>query len=241
MYLKGLGLSHRHLSLRQLDEAVQSCRFALWPQVLRQEPFNWVLVDVGANNGDYLSSALRLVSPQMVIAFEPLSSCHKLLEAALASAKKPILVKAAASDKPGKGEINVTGDSKMSSVLAPDSRLATAYKPGDLAVQRQTAVRLARIDDIVPAKCRIGMLKIDVQGYEISVLRGAEDTLRRTDAVQIEINYVSHYQGACSFNEIHDFLTSRSFQLHAVSDPYYGDGRPLWADAIYARTDEAIV
>lgn len=237
MNLKRLGLSRRHLSWRQIESAVQSCRFALWPEALRRAPFDWVLVDVGANDGQYLSSVLKLVSPQMVIAFEPLPCCHASLETVLAAAQESRLVKAAAGEESGKAEISITGDSKMSSVLLPDPRLASAYKSGALAVQQTIPVPVVRVDDVVPAGCRVGIFKIDVQGYEISVLRGAELTLQRTSAIQIEVNYVPHYQGACGFNDIHEFLTRLGFQLHAVSDPYFGNGRPLWADAIYARSE----
>jgi hypothetical protein len=84
------------------------------------------------------------------------------------------------------------------------------------------------------------MLKIDVQGCELKVLRGAQDTLERTEAIQVELNYVHHYQDACSFNEVHSFLTSRRFFLHGISEPYWGNDRPLWADAVYTRANRNV-
>src|SRR5229473_1684294 len=74
--LKQLGIRGTHLSSSETYEAVHNCRFALWPSALRQSDFGWALVDVGANIGEYVSSALTLVSPQMVIAIEPQPSCH---------------------------------------------------------------------------------------------------------------------------------------------------------------------
>ncbi len=226
--LQRLGISASRYSASELDEAMQICRFELWPPDLRNAPHNWVLVDVGANVGDYVAAVLKLVSPQRIIAIEPLPSCHSQLASVLANNHNNLLVKAAAGEARGEVEMYYTGDSKMSSLLAPQTGIADAYKPGDYATRQKLKVPLVRIDDVVPVDASIGLLKLDVQGFELSALRGAEATLKQAKAIQVEINYTSHYEGAASFDDVHGFLAAKGFKLYGVSAPYFGAGRPLW-------------
>lgn len=133
----------------------------------------------------------------------------------------------------------VTADTKMSGLLVPDSRIALAYQPGAYDVRYMKSVPVRRIDDLVPTDAAVGLMKIDVQGFELSALRGAAATLKRTKAICIEVNFVSHYEGAVEFDELHSFLTREGFKLHGISPAHFGMGRPLWADAIYvARSDQ---
>src|SRR5205085_9106313 len=92
-----------------------------------------------------------------------------------------------------------------------------------------------RLDDVITPDAQVGLLKIDVQGYEMEVLRGAARTLRQTDALLIEVNYTPHYGGAVSFDDLHAFLNTTGFHLYGISAPYGDENRPLWADAMYVR------
>ncbi len=233
--LQCLGISPSRYSSAELDSALQVCRFDLWPLELRYAPHDWALVDVGANVGDFVAAVLKLTSPKQVIAIEPLPCCHAQLASVLAHNPNNLLVKAAAGAAKDEIDIHYTGASKMSSVFAPLAGIAAAYQPGDCATRQKLKVPLVRIDDVVPSSTPVGLLKLDVQGYEVSALRGAEATLKRTKAVQVEINYTPHYEGAASFEDVHGFLVARGFTLFGVSAPYSGNGRPLWADAVYCH------
>jgi FkbM family methyltransferase len=233
--LRRLGISSKRHSSLELDEALQTCRFELWPPELRHAPPDWGLVDVGANVGDYVAAVLKLITPQQVIAIEPLPSCHSQLASVLSKHSNHRLIKAAAGDAEGETEMRFTGDSKMSSILSPQTGIAEAYQPGAFDTRQMLKVPLVRIDDVVPAGLRVGLLKLDVQGFEMSVLRGAEATLERTMVVLVEINYKPHYEGSADFNDVHGFLVGRSFRLFGVSAPYSGREGPLWADAVYSK------
>ena len=235
--LQRLGIRSKHYSSSELVQALDVCRFDLWPPELRQSPQNWVLVDVGANVGEYAAAVLKLASPQRVIAIEPLPSCHSKLASVLAGNRNSLLIKAAVGESSGEIEIYSTSNSKMSSILPAQPEIADSYQPGDFAIQQKLKVPLVRIDDVVPANTPIGILKLDVQGFELSALRGAEATLQHTKAVQVEINYTPHYSGGASFDELHGFLAARGFQLFGVSAPYAGHDGPLWADAVYSKRE----
>jgi FkbM family methyltransferase len=234
--LRRLGLSPNVLQSSEYEAAVAGCRFDLWPDFLRNNQ-DWTLVDVGANEGDFIRAATRLAHPAAVIAFEPLPACKPCLATVLEKIPGAQLVEAAVGATPGEVEVNCTANTKMSSVLPPKEGIETSYALGDYAVLRRLKVPVVRLDDIIAAHVRVGLLKIDVQGYEMDVLRGASRTLRQTAALLIEVNYTPHYEGAVSFDQIHEFLTGSEFQLYGISAPYGGENRPLWADAMYVRTE----
>jgi FkbM family methyltransferase len=234
--LQRIGLSPGASEVRRYEAAVNGCRFELWPAFLRTAQ-DWTLVDVGANEGDFIRAATQLAKPAAVIAFEPLPACQPMLTSLLASCSNGQLIRAAVGAAPGEVELNCTGNTKMSSVLPPQPGIEDSYPNGDYAVLQKLKVPVVRLDDVVATDTRVGLLKIDVQGYEMEVLRGAARTLRQTEALLIEVNYTPHYEGAVSFNNIHAFLTIAGFHLHGISAPYGDENRPLWADAMYVRED----
>jgi FkbM family methyltransferase len=234
--LEGLGIRSSRYSSSELVEALEACNFELWPPELRQAPHDWALVDVGANVGGFAAAVLKLASPQQVIAIEPLPPCHSALASVLSSHRSHRLIKAAAGEVAGEIEMHFAGESTMSSVLSPLPAIAGCYRPGACATHARLKVPLVRIDDVVPPTTSIGIFKLDVQGFELSALRGAVATLQRTKAVLVEINYTPHYEGAASFDDVHGFLSARGFQLYGVSAPYLR-GRPLWADAVYSKSE----
>ncbi len=230
--LQRLGLSPSVSDTARYAAAANVCRFDLWPQFLR-DARDWTLVDVGANGGDFIRGATLLAKPAAVVAFEPLPACQQMLAPLLASTPTGQLVRAAVGSASGEVELNCTGNTKMSSVLRPQSGIEGSYPDGDYAVVQKLKVPVVRLDDILAPDTRIGLLKIDVQGYEMEVLRGAPCTLGQTQALLVEINYAPHYEGAVSFDEVHTFLRNAGFQLHGISAPYGDERRPLWADAMY--------
>jgi FkbM family methyltransferase len=232
--LRRLGLSPNFGKSREYEAAVNGCNFELWPAFLRTA-HDWTLVDVGANEGEFIRAATQLAKPAAVIALEPLPACQPMLTPLLASSSNGQLIRAAAGAAPGEVELNCTGNTKMSSLLPPQPGIEASYANGDYAVLQKLKVPIVRLDDVVAPDARVGLLKIDVQGYEMEVLRGAARTLCQTDALLIEVNYTPHYEGAVSFNDLHAFLTTTGFHLHGISAPSGDGNRPLWADAMYVR------
>lgn len=246
-WLTPLGLIERHRRHFQMhrlglpgthatEQAVSTCRFDLWPLSLRQPIKPWVLVDVGANDGEFSSAAAQLVPLAGVHAFEPQPSCHTQLNHVLEKIPNSKLHAVAVGDGPGEIDLLCTSNSKLSSVLRPDTSIAEGYEAGDFTVQQRITVPMVRLDDTIPAGTNIGLLKIDVQGFEIPVLAGAREILKSTQALLMEVNYVPHYEGGATFDKLHETVRSYGFQTFGISAPYGGPNGPLWADAMFVRT-----
>jgi hypothetical protein len=124
----------------------------------------------------------------------------------------------------------------MSSLLQPTEAIRNAYAPA-VEVIRQVAVDVMPLDDCFDPATPVDLMKIDVQGVEHSVLRGARNILERTSAVLIETNFTSHYIGDGSFGTLYHQLTGEfGFDFWDVSPPYRSPaGRALWADAVFVN------
>lgn len=221
----------------QAQEAASACRFDLWPIELRHPSKPWVLVDVGANVGDFTEAVASLVPLSGLHAFEPQPSCHKALKGVLQKIPNSHLHPAAVGGRAGEIEVLCTNNSKLASVLAPNDEVTHAYGSADFRIQEKLKVPLVRLDDVIPAGLPIGLLKIDVQGYELPVLEGAAETLRSTSALLMEVNYVPHYEGGAVFDDLCESVRRVGFRTFGISAPYGGPNGPLWADALFVRAD----
>jgi hypothetical protein len=102
-------------------------------------------------------------------------------------------------------------------------------------VKERGKVAVVRLDDAIPPDTLVDLLKIDVQGYELSVLEGGAKTLERTSALLLEVNYVAHYEGAPDFDQVVEAVRKHGFRTFGVSSPYSGRDGPLWADAMFVK------
>jgi len=88
------------------------------------------------------------------------------------------------------------------------------------------------------------LLKIDVEGHELSVLRGALETLKKTELIVCEVNTWSddNPQGRASLMDVFHFMDERGFSLYDFVDIAYRprDGALLVFDALFARKDSVL-
>ena len=102
-------------------------------------------------------------------------------------------------------------------------------------------MQLARLDDVIPEMFSSStrfFLKIDVQGFELPVLNGAESFLDACVGVEIEISFSELYAGQARTSEILDRLEVKNWQCIGI-DPVFVDdenGFVLQADALFARS-----
>ena len=109
-------------------------------------------------------------------------------------------------------------------------------------------VQTVRLDD-VPQTAGADLLKLDIQGAELLVLRHAEARLRDALVVQAEVEFLPMYIGQPLFAEVETFLRRHGFMFHRFfpqnsrvlrpllvdNNMYAGLSQLLWADAIFLR------
>ena len=100
-------------------------------------------------------------------------------------------------------------------------------------------VPVARLDDYLE-KMRLTppvFLKIDVQGFEDAVLRGAGQVLKQVDFLEIEVSYQPLYSGQVLFDGIHHMLADAGFRFAGNLDSMLSplDGSILQSDALFIK------
>jgi FkbM family methyltransferase len=201
------------------------------------DPRSGVLVDIGANEGSWTSDVLRIFPGAEVIAAEPGPQPRAVLEERFANHPNVLIDPRAVSDTTGTAAFHVTRWSVFSSLLAPSANLHELYGATESSTEELDTVQVdtVTLDQLVGDR-HVSILKLDVQGGELAVLRGGREALKRTDCVLVEILFVEHYEGDTTFAGIHAAMVEEGFQLMDISRPYReGHGPALWADACYAR------
>jgi len=164
-------------------------------------PFGGTMIDIGANIGTLSLHGAKCVGPGgRVISFEPHPLIFQYLEENVQeNGFKNITCYnyAVGSD---------TGYLNFSNINADDQNKIS--KDGEIQVP------VVRLDDELRDIDQINLLKIDVEGYELAVLQGAEKTLARIDTLVIEVSD-SHFEDfGYSTEDVINFLIERKFRLH---------------------------
>lgn len=196
------------------------------------------VLDVGANRGQFAVVAGRRWPQAALVCFEPLPAPRAVLARVLGRDQRLRIVGAALTDQAGWAEMHVSRAEDSSSLLPITARQVEAF-PGTDEVGR-TAVRTARLDEeVAPGTIeRPAVLKIDVQGSELGVLRGATGLLAELDAILIEASFAELYAGQALADEVIRFLQSHGFALVAITSPVADDrGTVLQADLVFAAGD----
>lgn len=156
------------------------------------------VVDVGANIGIF--TALFASTGAQVLAFEPGSRSLRDLARTIAEnpSARVTVVPAALSDTPG--QLALTLDLESSNHLIADDAVAAAGGMVEL-------VDVMRLDDYLnPAPATLDLVKIDAEGFDLNVLRGAETTLRTHRPALLVETWGS--------SEIRDWLEARGYRLY---------------------------
>ncbi len=207
-----------------------------WPW-LRQSGVRTV-IDVGAHKGEF-ACAIRAVLPgARIYAFEPLEDCYEILRRKLGANGHGRAFLAAVGRRDGTLTLWRSSYAKSSSIL-PMAELHKVSFPWTATTTPQN-VEIKSLDSYngqLQLEPKV-LLKIDVQGYEAEVLRGAAQLLQKVDCILLEISFRPLYEGQPSFAEIHSLLHEAGFSysgnLEQLLSPL--DGSLLQADALFVRT-----
>jgi FkbM family methyltransferase len=211
--------------------ALSASRLDLLPSALDLR--SGVIVDIGANVGDWTAAA-RLVAPEAkVLAVEPAPALADSLRSRFAADGKVVVVERALSDCVGEATFHLTSHSHNGSLRRPRD-MNHAYGSGWDSVG-EVRVKTTTLDELLADQVA-SLVKIDVQGAEATVLRGARDALQRTAAVLLEVTNCSHYEGDTLFPELHRQMADLGFELANLSRPFLDtSGNALWFDACFVH------
>ena len=194
-----------------------------------------VAIDVGAYIGEWTSSFKHIFPSTRVLMVELQCSHLERLRAVAAAFNSielaPVLLGAQERDS-----VPFHLCESASSVLAESAR-STA--------ERTISVSMTTLDKFTANTvfARPDFIKLDVQGYELEVLRGGELALASAEAILMEVNLLDILEGAPLFHEATQFMSERGFQVYDICTffrrPYDG---ALWqVDVIFVRSSSPLV
>jgi FkbM family methyltransferase len=194
-----------------------------------------LVIDVGANQGQYAAQLRRYGYRGAIISFEPLSGPYAALRRRAAADERWEVRRLALSDGDHDIELGVAGI--FGSALPTGPHLAALFP--EAVPMAHERVPAARLDDLaleLPA-AGVTLLKLDVQGYELRVLAGATRTLAGVDVIEAELSVAALYDGQPRLGEVLRALEDEGFALHALEPTLrdYRTGEQLQYDGLFVR------
>lgn len=191
------------------------------------------IIDVGANVGQFSRAALGFWPNADIVAFEPLRSCADELDRALRRHGRVEVHPVAVGREDGSIPFHPHQSSLSSSALT-----ATEAALRDYAWARElptVEVPVCRLDTVLAERSlrRPALLKLDVQGFELEVLAGAQRTLASVDAVLVEVAMERAYEGQPLFTDVHDYFVRLGWIFAGPLDARREEGRIVELDCLY--------
>lgn len=207
-------------------------------QMLLRERAIDVVIDVGANQGQFASSIRDQGWQGRIVSFEPSSDPFARLARNMAGDPNWEGGNYAIGATSGTVSLNVASNSWSSSIFESEPQLLGAAPDARVVSVEETQLR--RLDEIVGSLFAASdklMLKIDTQGYEAHVLRGASGIMSQIEVIQIELPATPLYKSTPLFPELAATIYAEGFELWSVEDGFRDPSmyRPLEYEALFAR------
>lgn len=198
------------------------------------------IADVGSAAGIVAAMFAQKFPGNRIMAFEPVPASYRQLVAATAALGNVTPHQVALGGAAGDRELHLSARITSSSLFETNRAIGDPFFASNLETVSTTSVRVATLDDVIDPAARIALIKMDVQGSELDVLRGAERTLGQTRFVLTEMMNHDFYTAAPQYHEIDAFLRERGFGLHDIIPSIRRDERLMEWDAIYCNTGVAV-
>lgn len=229
-------------SLRKIGYQISRIQ-TLDDKIMKGE-FKWIqdfkiktVIDVGANVGKFTILINKIINNAKVYSFEPISDCYEQLVKNTKRIDNVECFNIALGRESKETVINRNEFLPSSSFLEMEPLHKSVFpRTHNLAKEKVTITTLDKIHNEIDWAPKI-LLKIDVQGFELSVLKGANSSLNLIDIIIVETIFVELYKNQARFNDIYNFLVERNFSycgnFNQFNDPE--SGHILWADAIFIK------
>jgi FkbM family methyltransferase len=196
-----------------------------------------VVLDVGANEGQYGQALRDEGYTGRIVSFEPLSAPFQRMQRAAGDDPRWQCVQVALADESGTVRMNGAENQELSSSMLEWDEAAPITPAPFIGTEE---VPQERLDDLgerfLGPRDRL-MLKLDVQGYELQVLAGAARTLPQVEVLDIELALKPLYHGQPDYRAMLDHLAREGFALAGVEPGFtdWSTGVMYEFDALFLR------
>ncbi len=186
------------------------------------------VIHIGAHHGEEVPSYVEVGIGKLIL-FEPLSKNFEVLKSNISNFPNISIRKyqVALGNENKTVSMNLSSnDLESSSILTPKKHLEL-YP--DITFDRTEEVEVQKLDDYNSKG--YNFLNMDVQGYELEVLKGAKETLDHIDYVYCEVNQSEIYENNAFIEQIDEYLLP--YNMKRVETFWWYDSG--WGDALYIK------
>jgi FkbM family methyltransferase len=228
-YRRGYNITSRGISQIDHFAGISSCLDAVKAQVV---------FDVGANRGQTLLQFRPFFRNAQLYCFEPDAEAFAYLERVARAVESVSVFNVALGSFDGERTLYCNAASEGNSLLEVSHKIAEDTAPGWLRPMAEKLVPVHRLDTFCAEHSieRIDLLKLDTQGYEAEVLRGATRLLNQkaVNLVLAEVQFSEYYENQAYFDDVYAVLKESGYRLVDLYQKFRAEDQSLTAcDALF--------
>jgi FkbM family methyltransferase len=194
-------------------------------------PRDPVIIDAGAHGGEDSAEMARLWPKATVYAFEPVPKVFARLRRRACKFANIHCYEMALGDRETETEMFFSvGQDASSSLLEPKELLV---EHPEITFQKGSKVKVTTIDRWAEQTGvdHIDLMWLDLQGYELKALQGAERILQNVRAIHTEVDLAETYKGAALYGELRPWLQEHGFRVEREAIAWKSFGNVLFVRA----------
>lgn len=229
--------------VKAFDEGTTLTAFDMQARIIGESGVQPVIFDVGANRGQTTARYRTLFPMATIHAFEPVTEFFRECRRRSLGDGRVILNNVAMSVADGEINFHETVGGQSSSALQQSDLVPYYWAAGDFTESRSYLVKARSIDSYCQESeiTQIDLLKLDTEGFELNVLKGASGLLRdgRIRVIYSEVNFERMWQQGALYHHIAAFLEDFGMDLFALYNVGSGAlGATRSGDALFVRREE---
>lgn len=214
------------------------------PLEIKKKIFNKdeiVIFDVGAYDGRSALEYLKVFPKSKIYSFEPTKKSFEKLNKNFGIHSNITIFNTALSDFKGETDFYINNSGLTNSLLKlSDTRINNeVFNLKEKTTEKVVVTTLDFFSEEMNID-KINILKIDVQGAELKVLKGAEALLKdkRIDALFIEVEFIKLYADQPLFHDISSFLYQYDYHLYSLYNLTSSkEGQMVYGDALFLSSE----
>lgn len=200
-----------------------------------------LIFDIGAYDGRSAIEYIKEFPKAKIFSFEPTKKSFEKLKRNFGENKSITIFNTAFSDFKGETDFHINSSGLTNSLLKL-SDTAINNEIYNLKEETTEKVTVTTLDSFTKEMNidKINILKIDVQGAELNVLKGAESLLKnkKIDALFVEVEFLKLYADQPLFHDISSFLYQNDYHLYSLYNITYSkEGQMVYGDALFLSSE----
>ena len=209
------------------------------------------LADVGAAGG--LDKRWHFLRPSNLteILFEPDPTSFEELQKK--SPPNTLIFNAALADSKKEVILNICKWRQVSSIYEPNFELINKYPDASrFEIEERIPLKADSLWNLLYSQnvTALDFIKIDTQGSELEILKGASDLLKSVIGIEVEVEFIELYKGQPLFHEVNSYISNWGMSLIDLKRTFWKrksryqntkKGQLIYADALYLREPEVLL